>query len=136
MADVTVRKLDEFEAIYGGHFRRVRAGLGVSSFGISIIEFPPESDHYPQHDHTHDEQEEVYTLLEGRATLRVGGDEGEEHELVPGVWVRVGPGEKRKIVTGAEQARLLVIGAAPGRVYEPPEFSEAGAPDPLLAKHA
>ena len=136
MADVTVKKLDEFEAIYGGHFRRVRAGLGVSSFGISIMEFPPESDHYPQHDHTHDEQEEVYTVLEGRATLRIGGDEGEEHELVPGVWVRVGPGEKRKIITGAEQARLLAIGAAPGRVYEPPEFSEAGAPDPLLAKHA
>ena len=33
MADVTVKRLDEFEAIFGGGFRRVRAGLGVNSFG-------------------------------------------------------------------------------------------------------
>ena len=29
MADVTVKRLEEFEAIFGGGFRRVRAGLGV-----------------------------------------------------------------------------------------------------------
>ena len=35
-----------------------------------------------------DGQEEVYTVLEGKATLTVGG---EEHELEPGVFARVGP---------------------------------------------
>ena len=29
MADVTVKRLGEFEAIFGGGFHRVRAGLGV-----------------------------------------------------------------------------------------------------------
>ena len=33
-------------------------------------------------------QEEVYTVLEGAATLRAGG---EEHRLEPGVFARVGP---------------------------------------------
>jgi quercetin dioxygenase-like cupin family protein len=123
--DVTVKKLEDFEAIFGGGFRRVRAGLGVSSFGLAVLDIPPGFEHYPEHDHTHDGQEEVYVVLEGRATLHVGG---EEHELVPGVFARVGADEKRKIVTGDEGARMLALGAVPGGVYEPPEFSEEGAP--------
>jgi quercetin dioxygenase-like cupin family protein len=134
MADVTVKRLEDFEAIYAGHFRRVRAGLGVTSFGLGVIDFPPNAAMYPEHDHSHDGQEEVYTVLEGSATLRIGGEGGEEYELVPGVWARVGSTEKRKIITGDEGARLLAIGAAPGRPYEPPEFSEEGAPVPQMAK--
>ena len=135
MADVTVKRLEDFEAIFAGHFRRVRAGLGVTSFGIAVLDFPANASMYPTHDHTHDAQEEVYTVLEGEVTLRVGGEDGEEHLLAPGVWARVGPTEKRKIITGEQPARLLAIGAPPGRVYQPPEFSEEGAPDPVFAKH-
>ena len=127
MADVTVRRLDEFESIWGG-FLRVRAGLGVSSFGIAVMELPPQFADYPEHDQTHDSQEEVYTVLEGSATLRVGGAGGEEFALAPGTWARVGPGEKRKITTGEEPARVLALGAPAGRVYSPPEFTEEGAP--------
>jgi uncharacterized cupin superfamily protein len=131
MADVTVKRLDEFEAVYGGGMRRVRAGLGVSSFGMQVIELPPRFEHYPEHDHDHDEQEEVYTVLVGRATLRVGG---EDHELEPGMFARVGPTERRKFVTGDEGVRILALGAVPGRAYEAPEFTEEGAPDPQKAK--
>src|SRR5688500_14901081 len=104
MADVTVKRLEEFEAVYGGGVRRGRAGLGVSSFGVQVIELPPNCEHYPEHDHTHDEQEEVYTVLSGRAKLLVAG---EEHELEPGTFARVGPGEKRKLVSADEGARIL-----------------------------
>ena len=127
MADVTVRRLEDFESIWGG-FLRVRAGLGVSSFGIAVMKLPPNFDDYPEHDQTHDSQEEVYAVLEGSATLRVGGAGGEEFALAPGVWARVGPGEKRKSTTGEEPARVLAIGAPAGRVYSPPEFTEEGAP--------
>ena len=65
MADVTVKRLDEFEAIFGGGFRRVRAGLGVTSFGIAVMEIPPNFKMYPEHDQSHDGQEEVYTALSG-----------------------------------------------------------------------
>jgi quercetin dioxygenase-like cupin family protein len=70
-------------------------------------------------------------VLEGRAVLEVGGD---RHELVPGVWARVGPGESRRISTEEEPARVVAIGGTPGAAYEAPDFTEEGAPDPLGTK--
>jgi quercetin dioxygenase-like cupin family protein len=129
MADITVKRLDEFEALFGGGMLRVRAGLGVTSFGLQVIELPPEFTRYPEHSHAHDEQEEVYTVLGGKVTLQAGG---EEHALEPGVYVRVGPGERRKFVTGEEGVRILAIGGVPGKVYEPPEFTEEGGVSPPM----
>ena len=54
-------------------------------------------------------------MVEGAATLQAGG---EEHELRPGTFARVGPGEKRKLVTGAEGARVIALGGTPGKAYE------------------
>jgi hypothetical protein len=128
---VTVKRVEDFEAIFGGGFRRVRAGLGVSSFGLAVIDLPPNFKHFPEHDQTHDRQEEVYTLLSGRATLHVGS---EEFEMEPGVFARVGPAERRKFVTDEEPARILAMGAMPGEVYTPPEFSHEGAVAPPMEK--
>ena len=137
MPDVTVKRVEDFEAIFGGGFRRVRAGLGVTSFGLAVIDLPANFQHFPEHDQTHDDQEEVYTLLSGKVTLLVGG---QEDELEPGVFARVGATEKRKLVTGDEPARVLAMGAMPGRIYEPPEFTEEGTKPPALgeigSKHA
>jgi uncharacterized cupin superfamily protein len=129
MTDATVKTLDDFEAIYGGGMRRVRAGLGVTSFGLQVIELPPNFEHYPEHDHAHDEQEEVYTALSGSATLHIGD---EEHRLEPGTYARVAPTERRKFVTGDEGVQILAIGGTPGRAYVAPEFSEEGAPHPSM----
>jgi uncharacterized cupin superfamily protein len=131
MADVTVKGLEDFEALYGGGMRRVRAGLGVTSFGMQVIELPPNFEMYPEHDHMHDEQEEVYTVIQGRTVMRVGD---EEHVLEPGVFARVAPTERRKFVTGDEGVRILAVGGVPGRAYEPPEFSEEGAAAPHMDK--
>jgi quercetin dioxygenase-like cupin family protein len=120
MADVTVKTLDEFDGAFGGAMKLVRHGLGVQSFGLQVIDFPPNADQYPEHDHTDDSQEEVYIVIGGAATLRVGG---EEHELGPGSFARVGPSEKRKLVTGAEGARVIAIGGVPGKAYEISSFT-------------
>jgi uncharacterized cupin superfamily protein len=132
MADVTVKRLEDFEAVFHGGFRRVRAGLGVTAFGMQVIELPPNADMYPEHDHSHDEQEEVYLALSGRATLRVGE---EEFTLEPGVFARVGALERRKIVTGEESVRILAVGATPGSVYEIPDFTVEGATPPPIKDH-
>jgi mannose-6-phosphate isomerase-like protein (cupin superfamily) len=132
LADVTVKRTEDFEAIFGGGFRRVRAGLGVSSFGLAVIDLPANFERYPSHTHGHDGQEEVYTVLSGRAILRVGG---EDHVLEPGVWARVGPDEKRKLLTESEPARIAAIGGMPDRVYVAPEYTNEGAADPVKAKN-
>jgi quercetin dioxygenase-like cupin family protein len=124
MADVTVRRLEDFDSAFGGAMKLVRHGLGVESFGIQVFDLPPNADQYPEHDHSHDGQEEVYTVLEGVATLRAGG---EEYELAPGTFARVGPGEKRKFVTGAEGARMLALGATAGKAYEVQAFTQPQA---------
>jgi len=129
MPDVTVKRVEDFEAIFGGGFRRARAGLGVSSFGLAVIDLPPNFSRYPEHDQTHDDQEEVYTVISGRATLHVGG---EEHLLEPGVFARVGAIERRKLTTGDEPARILAMGATPGKIYDPPEFSYEGTKPPSM----
>jgi glyoxylate utilization-related uncharacterized protein len=131
MPDVTVKRVEDFEAIFGGGFRRARAGLGVSSFGLAVIDLPPNFSRYPEHDQTHDDQEEVYTVVTGRVTLQVGG---EGWELEPGVFARVGATEKRKLVTGDQPARIIAMSGMPGRVYQPPEFSNEGVAPPSMEK--
>jgi quercetin dioxygenase-like cupin family protein len=120
MADVTVKTIDEFDGAFGGAMKLVRHGLGVQSFGLQVMDLPPNADQYPEHDHAHDAQEEVYIVVEGAATLQAGG---EEHELRPGTYARVGPAEKRKLVTGAEPARVIALGGTPGKAYEISEFT-------------
>jgi mannose-6-phosphate isomerase-like protein (cupin superfamily) len=129
MANYTVKRIDEMEAIYGGAFKRARAELGVESFGMQVMDLPPNLEQYPEHDHAEDGQEEVYMPLSGRAEIEI---EGERVPLDAGTMVRVGPGVKRRIRTGSEPCRLLALGGAPGKAYEPPEMSKLGSPDPLL----
>jgi mannose-6-phosphate isomerase-like protein (cupin superfamily) len=131
MADYTVKRLEEFESVFGGGFKRVRAGLGVTSFGLSVMEFPPNFRNYPEHTQEHDSQEEVYTVIKGRAVLYVAD---ERVDLEPGVWVRVGASERRRLETEGESARVVAVGGVPGGVYEAPDFTEEGAPDPLGSK--
>ena len=57
---------------------------------------------------------------------------GEEHVLEPGVFARVGAIERRKLTTGDEPARILAMGATPGKIYDPPEFSYEGTKPPSM----
>ena len=131
MADFTVKRIDEMEAVYAGAFVRARASLGANSFGMQVIEMPPNTDAYPEHDHSEDGQEEVYIALRGSAEIEI---EGERHPLEPDTFVRVGPGTTRKVWTGEEPLRLLIIGGVPGEAYEAPDVTKLGAPDPLAAQ--
>ena len=133
MAEVTHTKISEIDAIDGFFegitFHRAAAGLGVSAFGISIIELAPGADDYPEHDHSADGiggqmftkrpqqlgQEEVYVALRGSGTLEAGG---EEYPLDPDHIARVDPSIKRKVVPGPEGIRLLVVGGTPGEAYD------------------
>ena len=115
MGDHTVKRIDEMEGYYLGAMKRARAELGVTSFGLQVLQMPPNITAYPEHDHAESGQEEVFAVLRGDGRMVVGG---EEIQLTPDVIVRVGPGEKRKIASGPEGLRILALGAVPGAAYE------------------
>ena len=125
-SDYTALRIDEMDSGFAGHFVRARASLGVSSFGLSILEFDPHFEGYPEHSHEIDHQEEVIVVLDGSATLMV---DGEPVDLDRETLVRVGWACRRKLIAGPEGVRFLVIGGCPGRPYAAPPFSETGAPD-------
>ena len=88
-------------------FVRLRAELGVTSFGLNQIVL-----HAGQRGriHAHERQEEVYLVLEGTLSLFV---EGEEATLERGELMRVAPGMKRQLVNrGPGPLHLLAIGGA------------------------
>ena len=125
MGDYTAKHLDSMQAGFGGGFVKVRAELGVSSFGMQVIRMPPGAgEQYPEHDHAGDGQEEVYTALKGSGWIDV---DGERVELEPGVFVRIGAGTKRKVHSGDEGLEMLVMGGCPGQSYEAPEMTELEA---------
>lgn len=128
MADYTVKRFNEMDALRGGALVRVRASLGASAFGMQLLQMPPNATYYPEHDHNHDGQEEVYIVIEGSGEVDV---DGERISIEKDLAVRVGPRSKRKLLPGSDGMRLIVVGATPGAIYEPPEFTEIGGPDPM-----
>ena len=126
MAGYKVAKIDDIEAIYGGAFKRARAALDVTSFGLQVIDMPPNADAYPEHDHAEDGQEEVYAVLRGAGEIDIAG---ERHPLDPEHLVSVKAGTKRKVFAGAEGLRLLVMGGVPGAAFQASPATEIGGPD-------
>ncbi|MGN6255953.1 MAG: hypothetical protein ACTHO8_13380 [Solirubrobacterales bacterium] len=130
MSDYTVKKIDEMEGVYLGSFKRARAELGVSSFGLQVIDMPPNFGDYPEHDHSGDGQEEVFMALRGGGEIEI---EGERFPLDPEHMVRVAAGTKRKVWPGPDGIRMVIVGGVPGGLYEAPAISKLGEPDPMRA---
>ena len=87
-------------------FQRLRADLGVSTFGLNLILLQPGQ---TGRIHRHERQEEVYLVLEGELTLIV---EGEEHVLGRGSLARLAPKTRRQLTNpGSERVVLLALGA-------------------------
>jgi mannose-6-phosphate isomerase-like protein (cupin superfamily) len=114
VADVVIKRLDEMRAYGRGVFVTVGNDLGVSSFGINVERWHPNAQEHPEHDETGVGQEEVYLVLRGSATLRVGE---EEFALEPGTFARVGPAERRKLLPGPDGADVLCLGGIPGEPF-------------------
>ncbi len=123
-----VKSIDEMEAIYLGAFKRARAELGVESFGMQVIDMPPNFENYPEHDHTHDNQEEVFLVMRGGGEIEI---DGERFPLDDSHIARVAPETKRKLWPGPDGIRVVILGGVPGEVYKAPDISKLGEPDPM-----
>ena len=128
MGDYTARQIDEMEAAFRGGFKQARAELGVESFGMQVLDMPPNLEVYPEHDHAESGQEEVFVVLRGEGDLEV---DGERIHVDPDTIVRVGPKARRKFWPGGDGIRVLALGGVPGQPYEPPDVTKLGEPDPM-----
>jgi hypothetical protein len=124
MPDYTAKRIDEMETGFAGGFVKARAELGVTAFGMQVIQLPPDYGDYPEHDHAESGQEEVFLAIGGSGWIDV---EGERVELDRKTFVRVGPQARRKVYAGPEGLRLLAIGGAPGEPYKIVPLTELGA---------
>jgi mannose-6-phosphate isomerase-like protein (cupin superfamily) len=121
MADVKAKTIAEIpayagpKAVPGIRFRSAAPVLGVSAWGMSVIELDAGAK-YPEHDHAKDGQEEVYVVLDGDGAIEAGG---ERTPLARGTLVRVGPSTTRKIVPGSRGIVVLALGGIPGKAYPP-----------------
>ncbi len=134
MGDVAHTRIDEIKALEGFlegiKMHQVASGLGITAFGISIVEMDPGATEYPEHDHSPDGiggkmfakrpeqlgQEEVYIALRGSGALEAGG---ETYPLDQDHIARIAPDVVRKITPGPDGLRLLALGATPGEAYDP-----------------
>jgi len=124
-----VKRLGDMQRAFGGALARVRAELGITAFGVQVVDLPPCSgDLAPEHDHRHDGQEELYLLLAGSAEVAVPDG---TVRLDDETFVRLGPEVRRRIRSGPEGARVLMIGGVPGQAYTPPAMSELDGPETL-----
>lgn len=74
----TVSELDYYKgehAIAGIKFRTAAKDLGVTAWGMNVIEIEAGCTDYPEHDHVKDGQEEVYVVLKGSGTINCGGED-------------------------------------------------------------
>jgi hypothetical protein len=124
MADYTAKRIDEMEAGFGGGFVKARAELGVTAFGMQVIQLPPNFSDYPEHDHAESGQEEVFVAIGGSGWIDIAG---ERVDLDTDTFVRVAADVKRKIYSGPEGLRVLAIGGCPGEPYKVVPMTELGA---------
>ena len=120
MTDIEVRHIDDIAPYAGPHaidgirFRAAGRALGVTAWGMNILEIDAGCEAHPEHDHTQDGQEEVYVILRGSARLVAGG---ETRILREGDLARVGPERTRKLLPGPDGVTVLALGGTPGEPY-------------------
>jgi uncharacterized cupin superfamily protein len=105
-----VSSLDELGEGYG--FRKVRAALGVTAFGVNALVFPP---HYEGPNHFHDTQDELYFVHRGTATFTIDGN---EHEVREGGIVHVESTTPRMISNRTDDDLVLLIVGGKGGYVE------------------
>ena len=110
MSGYAISSLGELGEGYG--FRKVRAALGVTAFGVNGIVMPPGYDGFL---HYHDTQDELYFVHRGRARVEVGD---ETRELGEGALLHVESTTPRRVsnASDTEDLVLLVVGGKGGYI--------------------
>jgi quercetin dioxygenase-like cupin family protein len=118
MEGLTVLRQEELERT--GNWLLARRSLGVSSFGINLVEIPP-GERIPEHDEAGRDHEEVFVVLSGSPTLVVNGN---AIAAPVGTFARLDPPLRRTVVNdGDEPASVLIVSAPRTSGYEPLDWA-------------
>jgi uncharacterized cupin superfamily protein len=110
----TIAHRDDLERT--GGWSLVRRSLGLSAFGANLVEIEP-GDQIPEHNELERDQEEVFFVLSGNATLVI---DGERHPAPAGTFARLDPELRRTVANdGDEPASVLIVSAPRLSGYEP-----------------
>ena len=109
---------DECET--AGNWRLVRRTLGVTAFGVNLVDIPP-GEQIPEHDEIERDQEELFYVLSGSPTLVI---DGKEHPTRAGTFARLDPEHTRTVRNDGDQLASVLIASAPrSSGYEPMEWA-------------
>jgi uncharacterized cupin superfamily protein len=114
----TLRGVDDLEKI--GDWLLARRSLGLTAFGLNLVDIQP-GDQIPEHDETDRDQEEVFLVMRGDATIVINGA---EYPLPEGTFARLDPELTRTVVNrGSRPTRLLIASAPRTSGYEPMDWA-------------
>jgi hypothetical protein len=97
----------------------VREHLGIHAFGVNAYTPGEDGTLINEHDESGPGQEELYIVLDGKATFEV---DGETVDAPAGTLIFVPPNLMRK-ATG--EGTVLALGATPGEAYQGMDWGEA-----------
>jgi uncharacterized cupin superfamily protein len=116
--------VDELPQIWDGFAKLVRQGLGITAFGVQVMDLPPDYA-TKSHDESETGQEELYVGLRGSGAIVID-DAGERLALDIDHMVRVSPGVARTLTSGPGGLRVLCVGGCPGEPYKPQDWTQFG----------
>jgi len=118
-----IKHRDEFESMEGSGectWMLARKALGTSAFGFNLVEIGP-GGQIPEHDEADSGQVELYAILVGEATLRIGG---EDHPAPSGTFASIEPPVSRTILNRSDApVTALLIGVDPAGGFEPASWA-------------
>ena len=119
MAGYTIVHLDDFERPFP-KWALARRSLGLQSFGMNVVELPP-GESIPEHDETPTDQEEVFIILSGEATMVI---DGTDHPAPAGTFTRCDPEPQRTVVNRSDgDVTVLIVSAPRTSGYTPPDWA-------------
>jgi uncharacterized cupin superfamily protein len=119
MTGFTIAHLDDLERPFP-KWALARKSLGLRSFGMNVVELAP-GESVPEHDETPTDQEEVFIVLTGEATMVI---DGEDHPAPAGTFIRLDPAPLRTVANRSDaDATVLIVSAPRTSGYEPPPWA-------------
>jgi tetratricopeptide (TPR) repeat protein len=121
-----IEDLDRFETSWGGVWRPVRRHFDIRAFGVNAWTGANAGDHVIEPHREPDGPQELYVVLEGRATFTIDED---TVDAPRGTLVHVPPNTFREAVAAEPRTTVLSVGAKAGEVFEPSAWEEWAVAD-------